>query len=684
MNRCTRREALKSGLALSAAAMMLGADRPQRAASDDLQRYLLALAGRFEAERKAQFAAVRSAAELVALQKSLREKLLHAVGGLPERGEKPPAATRTGTLEADDYTIEKLLLESRPGYFLTALCYRPKRAPGAASLAAGSGVLSPCGHSALGKGADAYQILHANLARRGYTVLTYDPLGQAERSQFWDRERERSKFNLVCGEHAVLGNPLYAFGMNLARYRIADGMRALDYLASLPEIDAKRLACVGNSGGGTLTAYLAALDERIAVAAICCYITSLAERMASRMGADPDADPEQDLFGFASAGIDHAGLLALRAPRPTMLGVAEFDFFPIAGARATCAEAEHLFQVADAPTALKINTVAEKHGLSLPMRQNVYRFLQQWLPSSAGPEPLAEAKTVVRSARELQVTRDGQVNGALRSKHFFTIVREDLRGLTDFPPAKKVPLLEALRLGNAKLESLPAGPTIDLVFAPAKRGTLLIWVAGNDSPPVQEAASFVQAIKMSGHGFAVVEPCAVGSRQVWQSSAGLAKVDPLASVEADLAYNTFLVGRSVLSLRVADVLLACVRMIKEHEPRRLILCGRRDAALVALFAAAVEPRVTGLAVEEMLLSYAALLDPAGRPIQAAAILPGLLRSFGDLAEVLKEVLPRAVLLAQCAVPAETDLPKGAALRRNERPFSADPQTLLDWLETVVK
>src|SRR5947208_9393896 len=141
------------------------------------------------------------------------------------------------------------------------------------------GVLSPCGHSAEGKAAAAYQILHINLAKRGYVVLTYDPVGQGERSQFWDAERGKSRFNLTCGEHAVLGNPLYLLGTSLARYRIWDGLRALDYLASRPDVDPERLGCVGNSGGGNLTAYLAALDRRIRTAVIGCYITALPRRM---------------------------------------------------------------------------------------------------------------------------------------------------------------------------------------------------------------------------------------------------------------------------------------------------------------------------------------------------------------------------------------------------------------------
>ena len=67
-------------------------------------------------------------------------------------------------------------------------------------------VLVACGHAPLGKAHPGYQELSARLARRGYVVLCFDPVGQGERSQFWDAARGRSRYNLVCGEHAVLGN----------------------------------------------------------------------------------------------------------------------------------------------------------------------------------------------------------------------------------------------------------------------------------------------------------------------------------------------------------------------------------------------------------------------------------------------------------------------------------------------
>ncbi|MHC5543041.1 alpha/beta hydrolase family protein, partial [Singulisphaera rosea] len=315
----SRRGFLACGLAASA-----GLAFGKEGGTVDVHRQILDLAARQERARRAKFAAVRTKAELEALQRSLRESFLRLLGGLPEAERDIPPTSKTGQIRGDGYSIEKFAFESVPGYFVPALLYRPEGLKGKAPA-----VISPCGHSGVGKAADPYQILHINLAKRGFVVLTYDPVGQGERSQFWDAEAQRTRFNLGCGEHAVIGNALYLLGSNLARYRIRDGMRAIDYLASLPEVDASKIGCVGNSGGGTLTAYITALDSRVAAAAIGCYITTLPRRMANRTQEDPSADPEQDIFGFVGEGIDHAGLLALCAPRPTLIGSAQLDFFPI-------------------------------------------------------------------------------------------------------------------------------------------------------------------------------------------------------------------------------------------------------------------------------------------------------------------------------------------------------------------
>ena len=647
-----------AGLALSTAI----AAKPD-AMPADVHHQLLELANRHEATRRARFMAVTSRADLHALQSSLRDTFLRLLDGLPANLGIPPVR-KTGMIEADDYIVEKLVFESFPGYFVSALLYKPKRI-----VSPLPGVLSPCGHTATGKAADDYQILHINLARRGYVVLTYDPVGQGERSQFWDAEKGRSRFNRSCGEHAVMGNPLYLLGTSLARYRIWDGMRGLDYLSSLPEVDSSKIGCVGNSGGGTLTAYIAALDPRVSVAAICCYITTLPRRMGNRIQEDPGADPEQDIFGFVSEGIDHAGLLAMRAPRPTLVGTARFDFFPIEGARESFDEARRLYEVAGAGDRIKRVEADEKHGLTQPLRLAVYDWFGRWLSGRSEAVPAVEIPAIPRPVTQLLVCPEGQVNLTYRSRPLLPLALEEFESKRK---TEKVPLRELLRLdpdlADPQITEIAAGSTLNR--------TTVLCINGNNTQDWRQEPKFLDGLVRRGLAVAIIDPRGVARRRTKLTVRGHDYADPLVGVEENIAYNAFLVGKSLLGMRVTDVLAAVRQIGAQRKDRRVVLCARRDAALVACFAAAVEPSIDLVATEELSLSFRPLFDAKGSPINAASILPGLLRQFGDVAQVLVEIAPRRILIAAGVGGISRDSPSVSAVPGR---FSQDPRILTEWL-----
>src|SRR5207247_5387475 len=125
---------------------------------------------------------------------------------------------------------------------------------------------------------------------------------------------------------------------------IWDGIRAVDYLLTRPEVDGQRISITGTSGGGFQATLIAALDERIKVAVPSCYISALPMRIYNRIFVYPDSDPEQDLFGMISNGVDHPGLLMLMYPRPVLVAAAVLDFFPIEGTRKTVREVRRLYE----------------------------------------------------------------------------------------------------------------------------------------------------------------------------------------------------------------------------------------------------------------------------------------------------------------------------------------------------
>jgi dienelactone hydrolase len=366
-------------------------------------RYQTDLAWRQDEARIEEWRKVHTEAELQQLQTELRKKFLEMIGGLPNT-RTPLRPQITGRIQMNGYWIEKLIFESLPGIYVTALVYVPDSPNGAGTVSKHPAILVGAGHAADGK--VHYQTLCQRLVQRGYVVISWDPVGQGERSQFWDAKAGKSRYNLICAEHAILGNLAYLAGTNLARWEIWDGLRAFDYLLTRTDVDPDRISITGTSGGGTQAMYIAALEPRIKVAAISCFITSLPMRAHNRIFQDPDSDPEQDLYGMLSNGVDHAGLLILMYPRPVFVAAAVLDFFPIEGTKRTFREVQQFY--ARFGHADRIAMVEGYHGhqFSDGNQLAAFEFLGHFngLPLT---QALAPSKDL--DAQSVQCTRTGQV-----------------------------------------------------------------------------------------------------------------------------------------------------------------------------------------------------------------------------------------------------------------------------------
>ena len=371
-------------------------------------------AWREDDERQKAWDAIHDQRELLKTQDRLRQKLLQMIGGLPAVKTDLHARV-TGRIQMDGFSVEKLIFQSLPGVYVTALVYVPDD-----HSTKHPAVLVPAGHAPDGK--FHYQALSQRLVGRGYVVISWDPVGQGERSQFWDASVGKSRYNLVCGEHAVVGNLAYLAGANLARWEIWDGIRAVDYLLTRPEVDSERISITGTSGGGFQASLIAALDERIKVAVPSCYISALPMRISNRIFADPDSDPEQDLFGMISSGMDHPGLLLLMYPRPVMVAAAVLDFFPIEGTRKSVREVRRLYERFDRTDRIAMVEGYHTHQFSSENQEAALDFLDHFnqMPLRHGLPPVKEL-----TDRTLQCTRTGQVvldYGDARS--LMTVIRE--------------------------------------------------------------------------------------------------------------------------------------------------------------------------------------------------------------------------------------------------------------------
>ena len=139
-------------------------------------------------------------------------------------------------------------------------------------------------------------------------MLCYDPIGQGERKQIFTPDGTPA-FR-ASSEHQQLGVAPILLGRGLATYMVWDGVRGIDYLCSRPDVDPQRIGCMGNSGGGNMTSFLMAYDERIAAAAPGCFLTTHRHKNES----PGPGDAEQNLFAQIREGFDHSDFILVRAP----------------------------------------------------------------------------------------------------------------------------------------------------------------------------------------------------------------------------------------------------------------------------------------------------------------------------------------------------------------------------------
>ena len=274
--------------------------------------------------------AAKDPAAFKARQERVRQAWLDSIGGFPERCDLD--VKTTGVIQRDGYRIEKTLFQSRPGHHVTATVFVPTDPRFKAPYPA---VLVPCGHTYNGKMAEDYQRPGAIGAKLGFIVMVYDPIDQGERPQ-----NRKNRKPMVCHGHNRTGHRAALVGWNTAQFRIWDGIRALDVLCARPDVDAKRLAVTGHSGGGTDSSYIMAMDKRIAAAAPSGFIASIRGTNWD-LGA---SDAEQQFYGQLKYGMNHLALFMLAADRCAALHLATHaDFFPFIGVYETAEYAAKAF-----------------------------------------------------------------------------------------------------------------------------------------------------------------------------------------------------------------------------------------------------------------------------------------------------------------------------------------------------
>ncbi len=555
----------------------------QPASEGRIDRDLSIVAAQQLAARQTAIGRLRTPAEVKARQQYIRQKLLEEIGGLPER--TPLHERITGTVQRGAYRIEKLLYESLPHYYVTANVYVPR-----AGNPPYPAVVGTAGHSLDGKADATYQRVWISLARRGFVVLAFDPPGQGERFEYLDPATGKSRLSGGgTGEHIMAGVQCLLTGTNIARYFVWDGMRAVDYLLTRPDVDPKRIAVAGNSGGGTQSSYLAALDDRFAVAAPSCYITSW-----QKLWADPGPqDAEQNFAGFLRDGLDFPDFLLAFAPKPIQMSTATRDFFPIAGARATYTEARAIFDLLGAADHAGYFEFDDTHGWSKPRREATYRWLARWMQNRN--DDGAEAPDLEVSApEELRASPTGQVS-------------------TSFPDAETIQSLNAARAEEITRMRVLAGNfagvvSVRLGITDEKRAALpglrpggkpAVLYVGTPVRPDPEAVTVPVRLRRA-------------SAKPYQT-----------------AMRALLVGKTLAGIWTSDVLHAFDQAAArpDVDPGRIRIVGAGTGAVLALYAALLEPRIANVTCEDMPPSYMELVRMKTHPEVMDLIVPGVLLDF---------------------------------------------------------
>ncbi|TDB67395.1 alpha/beta hydrolase [Arundinibacter roseus] len=368
-----------------------------------LYKHLYSRATHQISERNAAITELKTKSDWQKRQKFVRTRLKEALGIFPEKTPLNPVIT--GTLQRDGFRVEKLYFESQPGYFVTAAMFIPEKTSGKAPA-----ILYCSGHSPTGFRSDVYQHTILNYVKKGFVVLAFDPIGQGERREYGGLEGKSSPTK----EHAFAGAQSFLAGRSIAYYFVWDGIRAIDYLISRPEVDAARIGITGRSGGGTQTAYIAAVDERILASAPECYITTYDKLWQS---AGPQ-DAEQNLLYTLEKGLDMADFLEVRAPKPTLIVSTTRDMFSIQGVRDAYQEAQGAFRAFEQADYLQKVEDDAPHASTLKNREATYAFFQKHLNN---PGSSVDVKTEIFKEEELYVTPPGNVLQHLKGKSIFDL-----------------------------------------------------------------------------------------------------------------------------------------------------------------------------------------------------------------------------------------------------------------------
>jgi dienelactone hydrolase len=631
-----------------------------------MQDFFMARVRQTEREGEALKFGLKSKKAVLAYQDQVRRHIRSIIGPRPPR--VPFNERITGGFEREHYRVENLLFDTRPNFPVTANLYIPKNRPLPAPC-----VLGVCGHSFTGKGENNYQAFCQGLATKGYVVLIIDPIGQGERLQYPDGQGG-SRYGGTVGDHIQCANHQTLIGEWFGSWRIWDGVRALDYLLSRPEVDPRHVGLTGNSGGGTMTTWLVAADDRFTMAAPGCFVTTWRRNLENEIPADSEQNPP----GALANGLDVDDFLFLHAPKPLILLTQQLDSFDQRGSQQVYQRLHHLYGVLGQPDKIQLFTGPGPHGYYPQLRQAMYGFFNRHCgkqrEGSKEPDRQPEEQPTLWATSTGQVADLGADNVAAFTRRRAEQLTQQRRPLTQaglqqalrqllgLPAPRSVPPpapdYRYLRYGVGDRQYPRAATYYSVETEPGIQVMLTMldpqaWVS--PLPKGRQAALYVP--HLSSDEDLRAEPLARKlvadhERSFAVDVRGLGESRPnacgaerfLAPYGSDFFFTYFsqMYGECYLGRRVYD-LLRVVDLLAAHGYRQIEVAARGFGAVPALFAAVLDRRLSHLTLKHVPLSYLEIAQDEDYTWPLSAMVWGILKKL-DLPDCFRALGKRLTII----------------------------------------
>lgn len=511
-----------------------------------------------------------------------RRQLLWMLGLWPLPERTPLNATVTGTLEREDFVVEKLHFQSRPQLYVTANLYRPKKAEG--KLPA---VLYLCGHA--GKGRDgnktAYQHHGIWLATHGYVCLVLD--------------------SLQLGEIAAIHHGTYrenrwwwhSRGYTPAGVECWNCIRALDYLETRPEVDATRIAVTGRSGGGAYTTWVTAADDRVKVSVPVSGISDLEDYVKP-----PVINGHCDcMFLYNTYQWPWTRVLNLAAPRPLLFTNSDADaIFPMTGNERTIARLRKFYAMLGKPEHVDAFVTPGPHKDVPPLRIAAFGWINRFLKGDTSPVSEPEKYPTIEG-KELRAFPDELPKDEINTKIDQLFIPKAEVAVPDTPDklaALRKKLLAELRETTFRAwpEKLPS-PSLELGDKPAS-GTLPteppLVVGYRYSPPKKASNTCWLIILNEGDKDDTLPEWAAGivgdDASVVLATRGVGPTETTIKQPYYFRRSMALLGRTIDSGRVWDVLAFLAAAKRPGTTWKI--AGKGQAAILGAYAALFDERLT--------------------------------------------------------------------------------------------